>query len=376
MAMGGNPFLVDLGGARDPSVLPVSAGGTAAMDAGTARANLGLAIGSQVQAHGAGLDDIAGLSPSDGQYLKRVSGHWTAAAGGGGGGGVSIGDAVGGGATNYALLAVDGSGNLTQITPGTSGQVVASDGTQWGAAGTIPLSPPIGLAIHNNASTPSTKIDYAARCAVLLDGSNNGSVYYGISGTIDAGTTGAADGLDTGSQASNTLYYLWLIGNGTTCKGLLSTSSTAPTMPSGYTYKFLAGWVVSNGSTHFLPFHQEGNFLAYDDCDADTFVVKNVSVTVSTAYSVNLTTALSYPVVGTAICKRVTFNASAPFVLNLAVWNNATTSASSPPIESYGHPGATGMTVGIDSSGIFKYLDFTGGTGFNLRLQSCILEWY
>ena len=129
MAMG-NPFLVDLPGARDPSVLPVSAGGTAAMDAATARANLGLAIGSQVQAHGAGLDDIAGLSPSDGQFLKWSSGHWTAAASSGG---VTIGDAVAGGATNYALLAIDSSGNITQIAPGTSGQVVGSDGTHWSA---------------------------------------------------------------------------------------------------------------------------------------------------------------------------------------------------------------------------------------------------
>jgi hypothetical protein len=40
------------------------------------RTTLGLAIGSDVQAWDADLDDIAGQSPADGDILKRVSGHW------------------------------------------------------------------------------------------------------------------------------------------------------------------------------------------------------------------------------------------------------------------------------------------------------------
>lgn len=46
-------------------------------DAATARATLGLALGSQVQAWDADLDALAALSPSDGAVLYRSSGAWS-----------------------------------------------------------------------------------------------------------------------------------------------------------------------------------------------------------------------------------------------------------------------------------------------------------
>jgi hypothetical protein len=73
--------------------------------------------------------------------------------------------------------------------------------------------------------------------------------------TIDIDTAGA-NGLDTGSEANSTWYYVWLIGkaNGTVA-GLLSTSSSSPTMPSGYLYKRLLGAVKNDSSGDFYPFH-------------------------------------------------------------------------------------------------------------------------
>ena len=50
--------------------LAVAQGGHGASTAEDARANLGLAIGSNVQAYHAKLADVAGLAPSSGQYLK------------------------------------------------------------------------------------------------------------------------------------------------------------------------------------------------------------------------------------------------------------------------------------------------------------------
>ena len=43
---------------------------------------------------------------------------------------------------------------------------------------------------------------------------------------------------------------MWVIYNGTTVAGLLSTSASAPTLPSGYTYKARVGWVRTDGSSN------------------------------------------------------------------------------------------------------------------------------
>jgi len=60
-------------------------------------------------------------------------------------------------------------------------------------------------------------------------------------------TASGANGLDTGSEAGGTWYYIWVIWNGSTNAGLFSVSSSSPTMPSGYTHKGLVG-VVRNSS--------------------------------------------------------------------------------------------------------------------------------
>ena len=58
--------------------VPVTDGGTGASDAGTARTNLGVAIGSNVQAWDAGLDDIAALAVTDGNIIVGDGANWVA----------------------------------------------------------------------------------------------------------------------------------------------------------------------------------------------------------------------------------------------------------------------------------------------------------
>lgn len=77
--------------------------------------------------------------------------------------------------------------------------------------------------------------------------------------TVDIEASGA-NGLDTGSEAADTWYYVWLIRNPTTDAeaGLLSLSSSSPTMPSGYTEKRYIGSLRNNGGSNIREFLQRG----------------------------------------------------------------------------------------------------------------------
>lgn len=80
------------------------------------------------------------------------------------------------------------------------------------------------------------------------------------SGALIANIASAgANGLDTGAEAANTWYAVWLIGDPTGMNpvaSLLSASFTAPTFPMGYTVKRRIGAVRNNGSSDFIPFVQ------------------------------------------------------------------------------------------------------------------------
>jgi len=78
--------------------------------------------------------------------------------------------------------------------------------------------------------------------------------------TVDI-TSSGANGLDTGSEANSTWYYVWLIKNTSsgTLAGMLSTSSTSPTMPSGYTKKRRIGVAYNDSSGDLFDFQQHGH---------------------------------------------------------------------------------------------------------------------
>jgi hypothetical protein len=67
--------------------------------------------------------------------------------------------------------------------------------------------------------------------------------FYGSNLTIaNNGTVGVAGSIDA-TRVSGQMYYLWLIGkNDGTLAGLFSASNTAPTMPTGYTWRRLLPW--------------------------------------------------------------------------------------------------------------------------------------
>lgn len=126
-----------------------------------------------------------------------------------------------------------------------AGNVVAIsfDGTQFQlnnpvATNLAPCSA-IGLQVFNDAGTPNTKIDVLADAVTILSAS--APIYRTAVSVVINATVNGANGLDTGSLAISTWYNVFLIDNGTAVAGLASLSATAPTMPSGYTFKCRVG---------------------------------------------------------------------------------------------------------------------------------------
>lgn len=119
-----------------------------------------------------------------------------------------------------------------------------------------------GLVCQTNAATPASKVDASASELVVKNGDGQAVLLSAVSVTADIAVAGA-NGLDTGAEAANTWYYLWVIHNGATAAALLSLSATAPTMPAGYTHKALVSAVRNDGSSNFLVFLQKGNVWQY-----------------------------------------------------------------------------------------------------------------
>jgi len=94
-------------------------------------------------------------------------------------------------------------------------------------------------------------------------GSDDGEEIMEVTATlsVDIDTNGA-NGLDTGSPADNTWYYVYVISNYTTVAGLLSTSASAPTMPSGYVKKKAVS-KLRRGTGAFYFVRQYNDYVKY-----------------------------------------------------------------------------------------------------------------
>jgi hypothetical protein len=142
-----------------------------------------------------------------------------------------------------------------------------------------------GLLISN---TSDEVVSVAADEAILQDSTGAGLTAASVSLSIDITNSGAY-GLDTGSEATSTWYYIWLIGNSTTHAGLLSVNSTTPTLPSGFTYKGLFGAVYNDSGDDFDAFKQTESLVtipltsvasAGDFLTTPSWGSKDISVTV------------------------------------------------------------------------------------------------
>jgi hypothetical protein len=119
------------------------------------------------------------------------------------------------------------------------------------------------VVVYNNTTNPTYQLDIPSGKVGIDDGSD--FILVGSTLTADISASGA-NGLDTGSEASSTWYYIYLIKKPDgTVASLLSASATSPTLPSGYTMKRLIGAVYNNGSSNFEVFRQFGRKVMWED---------------------------------------------------------------------------------------------------------------
>jgi hypothetical protein len=169
-----------------------------------------------------------------------------------------------------------------------------------------------GLTLANNAVDANNDIDIAAGVAASDDAS---PVLMALGATLTkrldaAWAVGDGNGgLDTGSKANSTWYYVWLIRRPDTgvVDALFSASSTAPTLPANYTQKRLIGFVLTNGSGNIRAFVQQGDDYVWGE-------LLSAQVTLST--TVLTTISLAVPPIGNGVRAYISgaaFNPSVSF---------------------------------------------------------------
>lgn len=149
-----------------------------------------------------------------------------------------------------------------------------------------PLPPGFVSVMVSQAGDADHDITFAAgRCRDSTD-ARNIVLAAAVTKQIDAGWTVGNNqgGLDTGSVANNTVYYLWTIMRSDTgvVDALFSTSATAPTMPANYDFKQRVGAVLTDGSGNIVPFWQHTN-----DLDRFEYTAGILDVDVSNFNAVN-----------------------------------------------------------------------------------------
>lgn len=140
--------------------------------------------------------------------------------------------------------------------------------------------------LEGNAPGTDLSCSYTAESFVVADADYNCIILRDMSITINGSNSGA-NGLDTGTVTSGYWYYAYVIYDSIaqTVSGILSLSSTAPSLPNGYTYYARVGSVYSTSSTLFRSFLQEGSWVNYTISGSTYGTSYNIASSTTTTYA-------------------------------------------------------------------------------------------
>ena len=297
-------------------------------------------------------------------YGPKASGSWPA--------GVSYKGATGTQGATGATGATGSQGpaGATGATGATGPQGPTGATGAQGAAGTTPtLRGELGgLTLANDATTPNTVLDVATGAATSDDASTYMALSSALTKSIASNwTVGSGNGgLDTGTVAASTSYYVYLIERTDTSvvDVLFSASATSPTMPTNYTKKRRIWMVRTDGSSHVLPFTQYG-----DVCQLVT-PLAGYSSTIGTNYTY---VTLPVPPGAMARVRGAAYSTSA--AINFLIVGGAESGSTVPNTPTGNVTGTTAgsgqaqgfdMTVQTDSSSRIIATASTSGSNLNM----------
>lgn len=272
------------------------------------------------------------------------------------------------------------SGQAVNLPPNVSAYVSTDAGVSgnWLVQYALSASPPASqggftnLVITNNSGTPNSQIDVSAGDIVVPNLLPGGGVKFANAAfTINCATTGV-NGMDTGTLPTSGWVYVYAISNGATVAGLASLSSSAPTMPTGYTYRKRIGAMRTDSSAHFFRTRQLGAKAVYQVTSAtNTTALPVVASGTQTPWTAFPVSGVTVPT--TAIEVRLilfaSLNANSNTYIAVAPNNNYSTSITAGTPTAFGGNANTTTTAVINAQSDLLlensniYVGTTGGFG-------------
>jgi len=187
---------------------------------------------------------------------------------------------------------IDGQSSIILTPDGFAVSFLSTDG-EWKRIAQFAEKSIEGLGLgfrppFKHTSATFTEIGEVTKSYAIRDSTDTFTIKWVGRFVLDITKSGAG-GLDTGAEAADTWYSAWVIADTTgveSVAGIMTTSPTAPTLPSGYDVKALVGWVRNDAGSDLRRFIESAcgdkRVYRYDTDRADLLALSSGSATAFT----------------------------------------------------------------------------------------------